>query len=133
MGLRVPDDVIMLLSDDNWGDVRRLPDAKERKHSGGWGMYYHVDYVGAPRNSKWLNVTPVQNMWEQLQLTYSYGVDKLWILNVGDLKPMEMNISYFLDMAYDYDTWGTNGKDKITEYRKNWVKQQFGETHRILL
>ena len=63
MGLRVPDDVIMLLSDDNWGDVRRLPDAKERKHSGGWGMYYHVDYVGAPRNSKWLNVTPVQNMW----------------------------------------------------------------------
>ena len=78
------DDVIMLLSYDNWVDVRRLPDAKERKHSGGWGMYYHVDYVGAPRNSKWLNVTPVQNMWEQLQLTYSYGVDKLWILNVGD-------------------------------------------------
>ena len=60
---------------DNWGNVRRLPDAKERKHPGGWGMYYHVDYVGAPRNTKWLNVTPVQNMWEQLSLTYDYGVD----------------------------------------------------------
>ncbi len=56
-GMRVPDDVIMLLCDDNWGNVCRLPNAKERKHPGGWGMYYHVDYVGAPRNSKWLNVT----------------------------------------------------------------------------
>ena len=75
-GMRVPDDVIMLLCDDNWGNVRRLPNEKERKHPGGWGMYYHVDYVGAPRNSKWINVTPIQNMWEQLQLTYNYGVDK---------------------------------------------------------
>ena len=94
MGLRVPDDVIMLLSDDNWGNVRRLPNAEERKHPGGWGIYYHVDYVGAPRNTKWLNVTPIQNMWEQLQLTYDYGVDKLWVLNVGDLKPMEYPITY---------------------------------------
>lgn len=92
-GMRVPDDVIMLLCDDNWGNVCRLPNAKERKHPGGWGMYYHVDYVGAPRNSKWLNVTPIQNMWEQLQLTYDYGVEKLWILNVGDLKPMEYPIT----------------------------------------
>ena len=91
----------MLLSDDNWGDVRRLPDAKGRKRAGGWGMYYHVDYVGAPRNSKWLNVTPVQNMWEQLQLTYSYGVDKLWILNVGDLKPMEYPVTLFMNMAWN--------------------------------
>ena len=100
-GLRVPDDVILLLCDDNWGNVRRLPNAKERKHPGGWGMYYHVDYVGAPRNSKWLNVTPIQNMWEQLQLTYDYGVDKLWILNVGDLKPMEYPITLFMDMAWN--------------------------------
>ena len=58
-----------LLCDDNWGNVRRLPDAEERKHPGGWGMYYHVDYVGAPRNSKLLNCTPVQNLWEQMKLT----------------------------------------------------------------
>lgn len=100
-GMRVPDDVTMLLCDDNWGNVRRLPDAKERLHPGGWGIYYHVDYVGAPRNSKWLNATPVQNMWEQLQLTYDYGVDRLWILNVGDLKPMEYPITLFLDMAWN--------------------------------
>ena len=100
-GLRAPDDVIYLLCDDNWGNVRRLPNAKERKHPGGWGMYYHVDYVGAPRNSKLLNCTPIQNMWEQLELTYDYGVDKLWILNVGDLKPMEYPITLFLDMAWN--------------------------------
>ena len=76
-GLRVPDDVIILISDDNWGDVRKLPNAQERLRKGGWGMYYHVDYVGAPRNSKWLNITPIQNMWEQMQLTYDYGVDKI--------------------------------------------------------
>ncbi len=100
-GLRAPDDVIYLLCDDNWGNVRRLPNAEERKHPGGWGMYYHVDYVGAPRNSKLLNCTPIQNMWEQLELTYDYGVDKLWILNVGDLKPMEYPITLFLDMAWN--------------------------------
>lgn len=100
-GLRVPDDVIILLSDDNWGDVRKLPNEQERLHKGGWGMYYHVDYVGAPRNSKWLNITPIQNLWEQMQLTYDYGVDKIWVLNVGDLKPMEYPITLFLDMAWN--------------------------------
>ncbi|MDE6654913.1 MAG: glycosyl hydrolase 115 family protein, partial [Muribaculaceae bacterium] len=76
MGLRVPDDVIILLADDNWGNIRKVPTEAERGRKGGWGMYYHVDYVGAPRNSKWLNVTPVQNMWEQLDLTYEYGIDR---------------------------------------------------------
>ena len=101
LGLKVPDDVIILFSDDNWGDVRRLPSATELKHKGGFGMYYHVDYVGAPRNSKWLNVTPIQHMWDQLSLTYQYGVDKLWVLNVGDLKPMEYPITLFMDMAWN--------------------------------
>lgn len=123
-GLRVPDDVIMLLSDDNWGDVRRLPNAEERKHPGGWGMYYHVDYVGAPRNSKWLNVSPIQHVWEQMQLTYSYGVDKLWVLNVGDLKPMEYPITLFLDMAWN-PTKFTN--DNLLEHARAFCAQQFGE------
>ncbi|MDO4197223.1 MAG: glycosyl hydrolase 115 family protein, partial [Prevotellaceae bacterium] len=106
-GMRVPDDVIMLLCDDNWGNVRRVPNAKECKHPGGWGLYYHVDYVGAPRNSKVLNCTPIQNMWEQLSLAYENGIDKLWILNVGDLKPMEYPIQLFLDLAW-------KGTDKYT-------------------
>lgn len=101
-GMKVPDDAIILLADDNWGDVRRLPSEKELKnHKGGFGMYYHVDYVGAPRNSKWLNVTQTQQMHEQLSLTYEYGVDKLWVLNVGDLKPMEYPIQLFMDMAWN--------------------------------
>ena len=104
-GMRVPDDVIMLMCDDNWGNVRRTPllgnDTKKKTSAnGGWGLYYHVDYVGAPRNSKTLNVTPTQNMVEQLSLAYNNGIDKLWILNVGDLKPMEYQIQVFMDMAF---------------------------------
>ena len=100
-GMKVPEDATLLLCDDNWGNVRRVPNAQERKHKGGWGLYYHVDYVGAPRNSKWLNVTPIQNMWEQLTLAYQNGIDRMWILNVGDLKPMEYPIQLFMDMAWN--------------------------------
>ena len=123
-GLRVPDDVIILLSDDNWGDVRKLPNAEERKHPGGWGMYYHVDYVGAPRNSKWLNVTPVQNLWEQMQLTYEYGVDQLWVLNVGDLKPMEYPITLFLDMAWNPTKFTA---ENLKDHTRAFCAQQFGD------
>ena len=101
-GFRVPDDVIMLVCDDNWGNVRRVPNTeKERKHPGGWGLYYHVDYVGAPRNTKWLNVTQTQQMFEQLSLAYDHGIQRMWILNVGDLKPMEYPIQLFMDMAWN--------------------------------
>ena len=101
-GLRVPDDVMILISDDNWGDIRRVPvNAKERARKGGWGIYYHVDYVGAPRNSKWLNVTQTQQMFEQLSLAYDHGIQRMWILNVGDLKPMEYPITLFMDMAWN--------------------------------
>lgn len=124
LGLRVPDDVIMLVCDDNWGDVRKLPNEEERKHPGGWGMYYHVDYVGAPRNSKWMNVTPIQNLWEQMQLTYEYGVDRLWILNVGDLKPMEYPITLFLDMAWNPKKYKA---DSILDHTRKFCAQQFGE------
>ena len=123
-GLRVPDDVTILLSDDNWGDVRRLPNAEELKRKGGWGMYYHVDYVGAPRNSKWLNVTPVQNLWEQMQLTYSYGVDRLWVLNVGDLKPMEYPITLFLDIAWNPERFNA---ENLKDHTVDFCRQQFGE------
>ena len=100
-GLRVPDDVTILISDDNWGDIRRVPiTPKERSRKGGWGIYYHVDYVGAPRNTKWLNVTQTQQMFEQLSLAYDFGIQRLWILNVGDLKPMEYPIQLFMDMAW---------------------------------
>ena len=127
-GLRVPDDVTILLSDDNWGDVRKLPNAEERKRAGGWGMYYHVDYVGAPRNTKWLNITPVQNLWEQMQLTYEYGVDRLWVLNVGDMKPMEYPITLFLDMAWNPERFSA---ENLKEHTVDFCRQQFGEDQAV--
>ena len=122
-GLRVPDDVTVLLCDDNWGNVRRLPTAEEQKRRGGWGLYYHVDYVGAPRNTKWINVTPIQNMWEQLKLAYNGGIQKLWILNVGDLKPMEYPIQLFMDMAWDPTKYTV---DNLLDHTRDFCAESFG-------
>lgn len=123
-GLRAPEDVIYLLCDDNWGNVRRVPNEEERKHPGGFGLYYHVDYVGAPRNSKVLNVTPIQNMWEQLTLAAGYGIDKMWILNVGDLKPMEYPITLFLDMAWNPDAITI---ENLMEHPLEFCREAFGD------
>ena len=87
-------------------------------------MYYHVDYVGAPRNSKFQNVSQIQRMWEQLQLTYSYGVDKLWILNVGDLKPMEFPIDFWFKMAWNPSQFNASN---LMAYTESFCRQQFGE------
>ncbi|MCF0192033.1 MAG: glycosyl hydrolase 115 family protein [Prevotella sp.] len=126
MGLKVPDDVTILLSDDNWGDVRKLPTKEElAKRKGGFGMYYHVDYVGAPRNSKWANVTPLQNLWEQMTLTYDYGVDKLWVLNVGDLKPMEYPITLFLNLAWNPKKY--DSPENLMAHPYEFCKESFGE------
>lgn len=123
-GLRAPDDVIYLLCDDNWGNVRRIPTEIELQHPGGFGLYYHVDYVGAPRNSKLLNVTPIQNMWEQLTLAATSGIDKLWILNVGDLKPMEYPITLFLDMAWNPSAFTV---ENLLDHPREFCRQAFGE------
>jgi len=126
MGLKVPSDVTILLSDDNWGDVRKLPTKEElASRKGGFGMYYHVDYVGAPRNSKWMNITPIQNLWEQMTLTYDYGVDKLWVLNVGDLKPMEYPITLFLNLAWNPKKY--DAADKLMDHPREFCAQSFGE------
>jgi len=124
-GFRVPDDVIMLVCDDNWGDIRRVPNAQERKHPGGWGIYYHVDYVGAPRNSKWINVTQTQQMFEQLSLAYDFGIQRMWILNVGDLKPMEYPIQLFMDMAWNPKEYTLQN---ITDHTRRFFRTAFNES-----
>ncbi len=122
-GLKVPDDVMILISDDNWGDIRRVPITKEeRSRKGGWGIYYHVDYVGAPRNSKWLNVTQTQQMFEQLSLAYDFGIQRMWILNVGDLKPMEYPITLFMDMAWNPKEYT---QQTVTEHTRNFFGKVF--------
>ncbi len=125
-GMRVPDDVTLLLCDDNWGDVRKLPEVNALARSGGYGMYYHVDYVGGPRCYKWLNVSQIQRIWEQMNLTYSHGVDQIWILNVGDLKPMEFPISFFLEMAWDPTSFNSQN---LYQYTIDWCTEQFGKKY----
>lgn len=123
-GLKVPDDVIIMLCDDNFGHVRRLPDLSRPKHPGGYGMYYHVGYYGAPRASKWLTMSTITEMWEQLQMTYAYGVDKFWILNVGDIKPHEYAIDFFMEMAWRPDTFNNNN---LQAYAERFCAMQFGK------
>jgi Glycosyl hydrolase family 115/Gylcosyl hydrolase family 115 C-terminal domain len=122
-GMRVPDDVTLLWCDDNWGNIRRLPTAEERKRSGGAGIYYHFDYVGDPRSYKWLNTNPIAKVWEQMNLAYHYGADRIWIVNVGDLKPMEFPIDFFLNMAWSPEKWP---KEKLSEFTRLWAERQFG-------
>ena len=127
-GMKVPDDMTILLCDDNWGNVRRLPELDAKKHQGGYGIYYHVDLHGAPRAYQWLNMTQLPHMWEQLQLTYSYGVDKIWILNVGDLKPNEYPMDFFLRMAWNPTAFNENN---LNEYAKQFCQEQFGDEYAI--
>ncbi len=125
-GMRVPDDVTLLYCDDNWGNVRKLPDLTVKPHKGGYGMYYHFDYVGGPRNYKWINVSQIQRIWEQMNLTYSHGVDRIWIVNVGDLKPMEYPISFFLDMAWNPAQFNSQN---LLSHTEKWCAAQFGEKY----
>lgn len=122
-GMRVPDDVTLLWCDDNWGNIRRLPTPEERKRSGGAGMYYHFDYVGDPRSYKWLNTVPITKVWEQMSLAYAYGATRIWIVNVGDLKPMEFPIEFFLTMAWDPKKWQ---KERLSDYSRMWAQREFG-------
>ncbi|MEZ4850907.1 MAG: glycosyl hydrolase 115 family protein [Bacteroidia bacterium] len=125
-GMRVDDDILVLFCDDNWGNVRILPKKEDLGHSGGYGMYYHFDFVGGPVSYRWINVTQIERVWEQMNLSYQWGVKDLWIVNVGDLKPMELPISFFLDFAWDTDA--IRAKD-LPNYYENWAEQQFGKEY----
>ncbi|MCF8378046.1 MAG: glycosyl hydrolase 115 family protein [Bacteroidales bacterium] len=123
-GMEVPEDISLLLCDDNWGNLRRLPKPGSPSRKGGYGIYYHFDFVGGPRSYKWINTTQIERVWEQMSLAYNHGADRIWIVNVGDLKPMEFPISFFLDFAWAPDQWPA---ERLSEYYKIWAGQQFGE------
>lgn len=122
-GMRVPDDMLLLWCDDNWGNIRRLPTLEERKRSGGAGVYYHFDYVGAPRSYKWLNVTQIAKVWEQMNLANEYGANRLWIVNVGDLKPMEVPTEFFMAYAWNPAAWPAS---RLPDYLRDWAAREFG-------
>ncbi|WP_143873304.1 glycosyl hydrolase 115 family protein [Catenovulum sediminis] len=125
-GMRVPDDVILLWADDNWGNIRRLPTQAEQARSGGAGVYYHFDYVGGPRSYRWINVTPIAKIWEQMNQAYIFNANQIWITNVGDLKPMEYPTEFFLKMAWDPTDFNQNNLDA---YGIDWATRYFGSQY----
>ncbi|KAK4102386.1 glycoside hydrolase family 115 protein [Parathielavia hyrcaniae] len=122
-GLQVPDDVTLLWADDNWGNVRRLPLLNETQRHGGAGVYYHFDYVGGPRSYKWINTIQLTKTAEQMHMAYARGADRIWVVNVGDMKSLEIPISHFFDMAYDAKKWHV---DSTFEWAKAWASREFG-------
>ena len=125
-GMRVPEDVTLLWCDDNWGNLRRLPTADERRRPGGAGVYYHFDYHGGPRSYQWINANPLPKIWDQMTLAHQYGADRIWIVNVGHFKGYELPLEFFLDLAWNPDRWTA---DQLDEYTRMWAAQQFGPEH----
>lgn len=122
-GMQVPDDVTLLFADDNWGQVRRLPDPVAAPRKGGYGVYYHFDYVGGPRNYKWLNTNQIEKSWQQMDLAWQRGARALWIVNVGDLKPMEYPLSFFMKQAWNPEAMTP---EALATYPAEWASEQFG-------
>ena len=118
--------VTLLLCEDNWGNMRALPEAFERNHKGGFGMYFHLDYHGDPVSYEWVSSTELSKIWEQMTEAYEYGVKELWIVNVGDVKFQEFPLNYFMDLAYDFEKWGSLAPNSTKEYTKAWIESIFG-------
>ncbi|WP_233375379.1 glycosyl hydrolase 115 family protein [Roseateles cellulosilyticus] len=126
-GLKLPADVTLMFSDDNVGYLRRLPTAAERtSRTGGFGIYHHMDMNGGPFSYKWTNTNPLPKLWEQLNQALHHGADRIWISNVGDLKPLELPIEFFLAMAWDP---AAMGRDKLQAWTEAWAARDFGAEH----
>ncbi|MBN1173695.1 MAG: glycosyl hydrolase 115 family protein, partial [Micromonosporaceae bacterium] len=126
-GLRPPEDVTVIFSDDNWGNLRKFPDPVTPKRAGGWGLYYHFDYVGDSRNYKWVDTANLANVWDQLHQAYRYGVDRLWVVNVGDLKGQELPLSFFLDFAWDPERFTVDGlAGELGRWEREFALLHFG-------
>ncbi|KAI8990365.1 hypothetical protein BD414DRAFT_483368 [Trametes punicea] len=121
-GLQVPEDITLLWSDDNWGNVRRYPIPSERNRTGGAGIYYHVDYVGDPRDYKWITSSQIEKTFEQLSAAVAREARRIWVLNVGDLKPYEMHTEFFLTYAYDAERWTPTN---IGSFVTAWAQREF--------
>ena len=122
-GLKVPEDVTVVLPDDNFGYIRDFPSPTELKRSGGFGIYYHLSYLGKPLSYLWLNTTPPALIWEEMSKAYDLGARKIWIVNVGDLKPGEIGTEFFLQMAWDKNRWR---RDNLPEFLVEWAGREFG-------
>ena len=124
--MKLPDDVTLLFCDDNVGDLRRLPTPEERKRSGGAGIYFHMDMHGGPFSYQWLNSNPLPKIQEQMNLAYEYGATRIWIVNVGDLKPLEIPLEFFIRMGWNP---AAMTKDDVANYQLRWAEREFGPEH----
>ena len=122
-GLQVPDDVTLMWCDDNYGYIRHFPTAEECARKGGNGVYYHVSYWGRPHDHLWLSTMSPYLIFQQMKLAYDRGIQKMWVLNVGDIKPAEYQIELFLDMAWNIDEVNEIG---VTAHLKSWLGREFG-------
>jgi hypothetical protein len=125
-GLRPPDDVAVVFTDDNWGNVRQLPDLSAPVRAGGYGLYHHLDYVGGGRDYKWVDTTPLVNLWDQLHQVHDYGDSRLWMMNVGHFKNQERPLQFFLDYAWDPGRWSVGS---LPEWERRFAAQNFGDEH----
>lgn len=122
-GFTVPDDVLLLFCDNNWGYIRRIGPLNERNRKGGMGLYYHIDMNGGPWNDRWINTTTIQKLHQQFNLAYRTGLDDLWIINVGDLKPKELPIDFIMKYAWNPDAYNP---ENLRDYTKEWAAKIFG-------
>ncbi len=121
------EDVICMLCEDNFGQMRSLPPKEMRGRKGGFGMYYHFDYHGGPVSYEWVDSTPLTRTWEQMCQAYEYGIRDLWIVNVGDVKFHEVPLTYFMALAWDYDRWGISNPNSPREFTRLWAQTCFPE------
>ncbi|MFC2175343.1 glycosyl hydrolase 115 family protein [Bacteroidota bacterium] len=126
-GLQIPDDVITVWVDDNYGYIKRLSNPEEQKRSGGAGVYYHASYLGPPHDYLWLNTTPPTLMYEELLKAYSVGADRYWLLNVGDIKPTELGMQTFFDLAWNVDQYDFTN---INQHQSQFLANIFGTKHK---
>ena len=122
-GLKVPDDITLVWVDDNYGYMKRVSNPEEQKRSGGAGVYYHLSYLGAPHDYLWLNTTPPVLMYEELRKAYDCGANRYWLLNVGDIKPMELGIQTFMDMAWNIDAFDF---ERVNSHQTQLLTRLFG-------
>lgn len=127
-GLKVPEDVTLMWTDDNYGYINHFPDSIERNRKGGNGIYYHLSYWGRPHDYLWLSTTHPAQIYYQLKLAYNKGAQQMWIINVGDIKPAEYQLEMIMDMAWNINSiqQGSSGFEK---HLKNWLIREFGKKH----
>ena len=125
-GLRVPEDITLVWPDDNYGYMKRVSNGAEQRRSGGSGVYYHLSYCGTPHDNLWIQTTAPMLMYEELMKAYTAGGDRYWLLNVGDIKPMEIGMQMFMDMAYDLRSFSY---DNANTRQAEWLARVFGEKH----